>query len=78
MAALSKIATHLVDAMTDPKTRHSEEMDAAASHLGLRTGLNMFDFFELPENAIRRKVFAKCMSGSILTQPPATVLSGTR
>lgn len=47
-----------------------------ATQKAFNTDLNFFDFLDLPQHDLDRKQFAKCMAGSVLTQPTSFVFTG--
>ena len=69
-----KSASYLLDVMTDPSEKHSEEPNAAAWQKCFNTKLGFFEHLEQPENTLVRKNFSKFMSEF---QPPTAVMSGT-
>ena len=71
-----KGASHLVDVMTDPQTKLSEEPKHGALQHSLGTELGLFEYLNQPENELERKMFAKRMQGAVSTQPASSVLEG--
>lgn len=71
-----KGGAHLIDVMTDPETKFSEEPKHGALQKSLKTELGLFEYLNQPGNDLERKMFAKRMQGAVATQPASSVLSG--
>ncbi|EJC99588.1 S-adenosyl-L-methionine-dependent methyltransferase [Fomitiporia mediterranea MF3/22] len=69
------LAAHgLREAMLDPKTAHSEEIDESGFQRAMKVKLPMWDIYEMPEQHYRRDRFNVFMSNAT-TVHPETILS---
>ena len=72
-----KTQSYLVEVMTDPTTKFSEEPNSAALQNALNTTDTFFEFLDRPTEEIRRKRFASMMVGLNKLQGPAGIPLGS-
>ncbi|KAH8102740.1 S-adenosyl-L-methionine-dependent methyltransferase [Cristinia sonorae] len=56
-----KAGSYVVDALTDPKTSHSQEPRDGAHQRAFGVDLDLFSWYEMPENAFRLRRFGNAM-----------------
>ncbi|EJD00206.1 O-methyltransferase [Fomitiporia mediterranea MF3/22] len=71
-----KAASYLREALTDEKTKFSQEAKHSAVQKALGIDETLWEFYDRPENELRRKRFAIVMAGSNRLQPPESILYG--
>ena len=60
-ADFMKGAAYAVETLTDPKTSHSQEPEDSPLARGFGKRMALFDWYDLPENAFRRRRFGNAM-----------------
>ena len=71
-----KASSYLREALTDEKTSFSQEAKHSAVQKALGIDESLWEFYDRPENELRRKRFAIVMAGSNKLQPPESILFG--
>lgn len=70
-----KAGSWLTEALTDPATAKSEEPEHASVCRALGITEPLWNWWDRPENDIRRRRFGSAMSGTNKIQPPKTILT---
>lgn len=71
-----KITSCLSDAVMDPKTTHSTEINEAAFQRAFNTPLSFFEWLEQPEQDYKRKRYGVGMPGALSPFWPPMLLTG--
>ncbi|EJC99901.1 S-adenosyl-L-methionine-dependent methyltransferase [Fomitiporia mediterranea MF3/22] len=71
-----KSGSYLVEVMTDPNTKFSEEPNCSALQKALRMTDTFFEYFDRTTEHFRRKRFAIVMTIANKTHTPASILAG--
>lgn len=56
-----KAAAYLTETLLDPATAHSDEPNHASFNRALQTNLDLFPWYEQPENSYHLERFSNCM-----------------
>ncbi|KAL5536481.1 hypothetical protein ACEPAF_303 [Sanghuangporus sanghuang] len=70
-----KSGSYLVEMMTDPNTKFSEEPNCSALQKAIKTTDTLFEFLDRPTEEYRRKRFATAMAGANKMHTPAAIVS---
>ncbi|KAJ7875426.1 O-methyltransferase [Mycena leptocephala] len=71
-----KGSAYLTEAFLNPTTAHSVKATDSPWNLSTKTDKFLFDWYDLPENAMRKTRFSFAMACSTNLEPPGAVLSG--
>ncbi|KAJ7934363.1 O-methyltransferase [Mycena leptocephala] len=69
-------SAYLSEAFMNPTTAHSVKATDSPWNLSAKTDKFLFDWYDLPENAMRKARFSFAMACSTSLEPPGAVLSG--
>ena len=75
---VQKAAPYLIDVMTDPQIKNSEETNHTILHKAFHTDLDTFAYLNTPERSLERRQTGKSLAAGAKSQPASSVLSGTQ
>ncbi|KAJ7473961.1 O-methyltransferase [Mycena latifolia] len=71
-----KGSAYLTEAFTDPATSHSGKATDSPWNIAAKTDTFLFDWYDLPENTLRKTRFSFAMACSTKLEPPDAILRG--
>ncbi|EJD00229.1 S-adenosyl-L-methionine-dependent methyltransferase [Fomitiporia mediterranea MF3/22] len=71
-----KSGAYLVEAMTEPDTKFSDEPNCAALQKAMKTTETLFEYYDRPTEQFRRKRFAIVMTTANRMHTPESILAG--